>query len=166
MRSADIECLGWLCSRVQAGSIVQELKKTLALRAAVLRDGRLIEIDASMVVPGDMLQVEEGTIIAADGRLVSETALLQIDQSSVTGESLAIDQRRGDVCYAPSTVKKGKSPMLATATGDHSFVGRAAALVNQASYTDRHFTEMLDNIGSALLGFVILTLLVIFISSF
>jgi H+-transporting ATPase len=43
----------------QAGSIVDELKKTLALKAVVLRDGRLFEVEASEVVPGDILQVEE-----------------------------------------------------------------------------------------------------------
>lgn len=43
----------------QAGSIVEELKKTLALKAVVLRDGRLTEVEAGMVVPGDILQIEE-----------------------------------------------------------------------------------------------------------
>lgn len=43
----------------QAGSIVDELKKTLALKAVVLRDGRLYEIEAPEVVPGDILQIEE-----------------------------------------------------------------------------------------------------------
>lgn len=150
----------------QAGSIVQELKKTLASKAVVLREGHFIEIDASMVVPGDILQLEEGTNIAADGRLVSEEAFVQIDQSSITGESLAVDKRVGDVCYASSTVKSGQSLMMVTATGSQSFVGRAASLVNKASSTDGHFTQVLSNIGSALLGFVVFTLLVIFISSF
>jgi H+-transporting ATPase len=43
----------------QAGSIVEELKKTLALKATVLRDGKLQEIEAPEVVPGDILQIEE-----------------------------------------------------------------------------------------------------------
>lgn len=43
----------------QAGSIVDELKKTLALKAVVLRDGRLTEVEAPEVVPGDILQIEE-----------------------------------------------------------------------------------------------------------
>ena len=43
----------------QAGSIVDELKKTLALKAVVLRDGRLFEVEAPEVVPGDILQIEE-----------------------------------------------------------------------------------------------------------
>ena len=43
----------------QAGSVVDELKKTLALKAVVLRDGQLKEVEAPQVVPGDILQVEE-----------------------------------------------------------------------------------------------------------
>ena len=104
----------------QAGSIVEELKKTLALKAVVLRDGRNIEIEAPMVVPGDILQLEEGTIIAADGRITSDNGLIQVDQSSITGESLAIDKQNGDTCYASSAVKRGSCLMVVTATGDHS----------------------------------------------
>lgn len=48
----------------QAGSIVDELKKTLALKATVLREGNLIEVDAPQVVPGDILQIEEVRIAA------------------------------------------------------------------------------------------------------
>lgn len=51
-------CVGFV-QEFQAGSIVEELKKTLALKAVVLRDGRLFEIEAPQVVPGDILQVEE-----------------------------------------------------------------------------------------------------------
>jgi H+-transporting ATPase len=51
-------CVGFF-QEYQAGSIVDELKKTLALKAVVLRDGTLKEIEAPEVVPGDILQVEE-----------------------------------------------------------------------------------------------------------
>ena len=150
----------------QAGSIVEELKKTLALKAVVLRDGRLIEIEAPMVVPGDILQVEEGSIIPADGRIVTDEAFLQVDQSAITGESLAVDKQKGDTCYASSAVKRGETFIVVTATGDSTFVGRAAALVNAAASGPGHFTEVLNGIGIVLLVLVIFTLLVVWISSF
>ncbi|ETI24314.1 plasma membrane ATPase [Cladophialophora carrionii CBS 160.54] len=150
----------------QAASTVEELKKTLALKAVVLREGRLIEIEAPMVVPGDILQLDEGTIVPADGRLVTEDAYLQVDQSSITGESLAADKHLGDTCYASSAVKRGSAFMIVTATGDNSFVGRAAALVNAASGSTGHFTEVLNGIGTVLLTLVVLTLLVVWVSSF
>jgi len=150
----------------QAGSIVDELKKTLALKAVVLRDGALKEIEAPEVVPGDILQVEEGTIIPADGRIVTDDAFLQVDQSAITGESLAVDKHKNDSCYASSAVKRGEAFVVVTATGDNTFVGRAAALVNAASAGSGHFTEVLNGIGTILLLLVILTNLVVWVSSF
>ncbi|ANB11299.1 H(+)-exporting P2-type ATPase PMA1 [Sugiyamaella lignohabitans] len=150
----------------QAGSIVEELKKTLALQAVVLREGLLQEVDAAKIVPGEILQIEEGTIISADGRLVTTGCFLQIDQSAITGESLAVEKRCGDTVYASSTVKRGSTFMIVTATGDQTYVGRAATLVNKASAGSGHFTDVLNGIGSALLVLVIVTLLVVWVACF
>lgn len=158
-------CVGFL-QEYQAGSIVDELKKTLALKATVLRDGALIEIEAPEVVPGDIMQVEEGIIVPADGRIVTERAFLQVDQSAITGESLAVDKHRGDTCYASSAIKRGEAFVVITATGDSTFVGRAASLVASASGERGHFTQVLHGIGRILLILVIVTLLVVWISSF
>jgi len=127
------------------------LQKTLALKAVVLRDGTLKEIEAPEVVPGDILQVEEGTIIPADGRFVTEGCFCQVDQSAITGESLAVDKHHGDSCYASSAVKRGEAFVIVTATGDNTFVGRAAALVSQSAGGSGHFTEVLNGIGTILL---------------
>ena len=56
--------------------------------------------------------------------------------------------------------------MIVTATGDSTFVGRAAALVNKASAGTGHFTEVLNGIGTTLLVFVIVTLLVVWVCLF
>ncbi|ODV98060.1 hypothetical protein PACTADRAFT_47882 [Pachysolen tannophilus NRRL Y-2460] len=150
----------------QAGSIVAELKKTLANTAVVIRDGHIVEVMANEIVPGDILQLEDGTVIPADGRIVTEDVLLQVDQSAITGESLAVDKRHGDSTYSSSTVKRGEAFMVVTATGDNTFVGRAAALVNKAAGGQGHFTEVLNNIGTMLLVLVIVTLLLVWTASF
>ncbi|KAB8265633.1 hypothetical protein BDV32DRAFT_158042 [Aspergillus pseudonomiae] len=149
----------------QAGSIVDELKKTLALKAVVLRNSHLAEVDASAVVPGDILEIEEGTIIPADGRVLT-SRVLQVDQSGITGESLAVDKTNGDTCYSSSAVKHGQARLVVTATGDYTFVGRAAALVSAATSGTGHFTEVLNGISIVLLVLVIMTLLVVWVSSF
>lgn len=51
-------CVGFV-QEFQAGSIVEELKKTLALKAVLIRNGDIIEVDASEVVPGDILKIDE-----------------------------------------------------------------------------------------------------------
>ena len=102
----------------------------------------------------------------ADGRIISKDAFLQVDQSAITGESLAVDKHTDDFCYASTAVKRGNALVVITATGDHTFVGRAAAMVNAASSGSGHFTDVLQGIGTVLLVLVILTLLVVCISSF
>lgn len=158
-------CVGFI-QEYQAGSIVNELQKTLALKATVLRDGDLFEIEASEVVPGDILLLEEGIIVPADGRIISEGTFLQVDQSAITGESLAMDKHRGDTCYASSAVKRGEAFVVITATGDLTFVGRAASLVARAAGSTGHFTQVIHGIGTVLLVLVIVTLLVVWVSSF
>lgn len=82
----------------------------------------------------------------ADGR-VKSNYLLQVDQSSVTGESLAVNKCKDEVCYASSVVKRGEAYLVVTATGDDTFMGQTAALVNSASSSAGHFTEVLNHIG-------------------
>jgi Ca2+-transporting ATPase len=65
------------------------LESLLRIRAAVLRDGEVREIDAEDVVPGDIVWVEPGNRIPADSRLVSAHGL-EVDESLLTGESLAV----------------------------------------------------------------------------
>lgn len=108
----------------------------------------------------------QGTIIPADGRIVTEDAYLQVDQSALTGESLAVEKHKGDQCFASSAVKRGEAFIVITHTGDKTFVGRAAALVSAASSGTGHFTEVLNGIGTTLLILVIATLLIVWVSSF
>ena len=149
----------------QADSIVDELKKTLAQTAFVVRDGSLMEIPSNEIVPGDILRLDDGSVVPTDGRLVTKDAYLQVDQSSITGESLAVDKRFGDEIYSSSSVKTGISLMVVTATGDNTFVGRAAMLVNKAASGQGHFTQVLRGIGTKLLVLVVATLLVVWTSS-
>ncbi|CAI7625815.1 unnamed protein product [Penicillium viridicatum] len=150
----------------QAGNIVDSLKETLALRALAVRNCCIVEINADEVVVGDIIHVEDGTIIAADGRLVGDDAYIQVDQSGITGESLAVDKHKGDLIFASSAVKRGAGLMIVTAIGDHTFVGNAAVLVNKAGNTTGHFTRVLRAMARVLLILVLFTLLVVWISSY
>jgi H+-transporting ATPase len=104
--------------------------------------------------------------VPADGRIVTKDTHLQVDQSAITGESLAVNKHFGEVIYQSSTIKRGESLMMVTNTGDNTFVGRSAALVNAAAAGKGHFTEVLGGIGRRLLGLVVATLLVVWVSCF
>ena len=71
----------------KAAASVAALRKMVVVTARVRRDGRLAEISAGKLVPGDIVAIEAGNIVPADGRLV-KAATLEVDESALTGESL------------------------------------------------------------------------------
>lgn len=78
----------------KARKSLESLKKLSAPAAQVLRDGRAQEIPAAKVVPGDIVLLDAGSLVAADGRLL-ECHNLQVNESSLTGESLPVEKRAG-----------------------------------------------------------------------
>lgn len=108
----------------------------------------------------------QGTIIPADGIIATPNAHLQVDQSSVTGESLAVDKYTGDSCFASSAVKRGSAQLVVTLVGEHTNVGKTAALMSQASRGKGHFTIVLGRISKVLLVLVLLTLFVVWVACF
>ena len=146
----------------KADNAIAALKKTLALKARVLRDGTWRSIAAREVVPGDIVLVRLGNIIPADVTLV-EGEYLSVDQSALTGESLPVDKAVGDTAYASSVAKMGEMKAVVTATGAQTYFGRTAKLVESAGTTS-HFQRAVLRIGNFLilttLGLVALILVV------
>ena len=133
----------------QAANAVDALRKQLALRARVKRDGQWAEIDAANLVPGDILRLRLGDIIPADVRL-TEGEYLSVDQSALTGESLPVDKNIGDVAYSSSIAKQGEMVALVTATGAGTFFGKTAKLVSSAQSVS-HFQKAVLTIGNYLI---------------
>ena len=77
-----------------------------------------------------------------------------------------MDKHQGDCCFSSSAIKRGSGLLIVTHTGDRTFVGAAAELVNKADNGTGHFTKVLDQIGRILLTLVVITLLVVWIASF
>jgi H+-transporting ATPase len=133
----------------QAANAVEALKKQLALKARVRRDQKWQEIDATTLVPGDILRLRLGDIIPADVKLI-EGDYLSIDQSALTGESLPVNKKVGDVGYSGSVVKQGEMATLVTATGANTFFGKTAKLVSSAKSVS-HFQKAVLTIGDYLI---------------
>ena len=133
----------------QAGNAVAALKKTLALKARVRRDGTWTSIDASEVVPGDAIHVRVGDIVPADARLLDGDPL-EVDQSALTGESLPVSRRPGEVVYSGSIVKQGEMDALVYGTGANTYFGKTARLVETA-HTTSHFQKAVLKIGDYLI---------------
>jgi H+-transporting ATPase len=133
----------------QAANAVEALKKQLALKARVRRNGKWQETDAATLVPGDTLRLRLGDIIPADVKL-AEGDYLSVDQSALTGESLPVDKKPGDVGYSGSIAKQGEMVALVTATGSNTYFGKTAALVSSAKSVS-HFQKAVLTIGDYLI---------------
>ena len=133
----------------QAANAVEALKKQLALRARVKRNGKWQEVNAADLVPGDILRLRPGDIIPADAKL-SEGDYLSVDQSALTGESLPVDKKPGDVAYSGSVAKQGEMVALVTATGSNTYFGKTAKLVSSAKSVS-HFQKAVLTIGDYLI---------------
>ncbi|PSS18162.1 ATPase [Actinidia chinensis var. chinensis] len=129
-----------------AGNAAAALMAHLSPKTKVLRDGQWQEQDAAILVPGDIISIKLGDIIPADARLLEGDPLL-IDQSALTGESLAVTKRTGDEVYSGSICKHGEIEAVVIATGVHSFFGKAAHLVDSTEVVG-HFQKVLTSIGN------------------
>ncbi|XP_004291218.1 PREDICTED: plasma membrane ATPase 4-like isoform X2 [Fragaria vesca subsp. vesca] len=129
-----------------AGNAAAALMAGLAPKTKVLRDGRWTEQDASILVPGDIISIKLGDIVPADARLL-EGDPLKIDQSALTGESLAVTKNPGDEVFSGSTCKQGEIEAVVIATGVHTFFGKAAHLVDSTNNVG-HFQKVLTAIGN------------------
>lgn len=103
-------------------------------------------MDASFLVPGDVVSIKLGDIVPADARLL-EGDPLKIDQSALTGESLPVTKNPGDEVYSDSTCKQGEIEAVVIATEVHTFFGKAAHLVDSTNQVG-HFQKVLTTIGN------------------
>lgn len=133
----------------QAGNATAALKATLALQAKVKRDGTWSTVPARQLVPGDLMRIRIGDIIPADARLL-EGDPIQVDQSALTGESLPVTRKSGEAVYSGSILKQGEIDAIVYATGQQTYFGKTAHLVETA-HTVSHFQRAVLKIGDYLI---------------
>jgi Ca2+-transporting ATPase len=107
----------------RAEQAAREVRKLLALRARVVRDGRTLDVAAEEVVPGDVMTLAAGDRIAADGRWL-EASAVEVNESILTGESLPVVKGADEPAAAGTTLTRGSGLVLATATGPQTAIGR------------------------------------------
>jgi len=133
----------------QAGNAVEALKRKLASKSRVLRDGSWQVIEASQLVPGDVIRIRLGDIVPADVTL-KEGEYLTIDQSAMTGESLPVTKKIGDTAYSGSVARQGEMVGEVTETGANTFFGKTTELVMSAKSVS-HFQKAVIQIGNFLI---------------
>ncbi|HVX86557.1 MAG TPA: plasma-membrane proton-efflux P-type ATPase [Phycisphaerae bacterium] len=148
-----------------ADNAIAALKAKLAVRARVLRDGKWINPPARELVPGDIIRVRLGDIVPADARLLDGDPV-EVDQSALTGESLPVERKGGDPLFSGSILRLGECQALVYATGQNTYFGKTAQLVQEA-HTVSHFQRAVLKIGNYLIFLAIgLVLLIITVALF
>nr|WP_225425656.1 cation-transporting P-type ATPase [Lactiplantibacillus plajomi] len=158
-----------------AQKATDSLKKMLPTYTHVRRDGTSQQIDATKLVPGDVFTIQAGNSISADARIVAATAL-QIDESALTGESVAVDKKpayaHGDgkfaeqnVVYAGTVAVNGTATAVAMRTGMQTEFGQIASLTQQQKTTASPLTAELNRLTRQISLITILIGLVFFVAA-
>ena len=146
---------------VKAEQSLQSLKNLSGPEAKVLRDGTVVQIPARELVVGDVILLEAGDMIPADGRLI-ENASLKIDESALTGESLAVEKNmdtilteaplgdRTNMLFSGSFVTYGRGKAVVTDIGMQTEVGKIAGLLKSTSEKQTPLQVSLEVFGKKL----------------
>ena len=147
---------------VRAEAALSALKRMLAARARVVRDGHQVEIDAAELVPGDLVLIEAGDRVPADGRLI-DAHRLAVDESSLTGESVPTEKgavartvadrplaERRHMAYMNTVVTRGRGRLLVTDTGMATETGRLAGMLRETPTETTPLQRQLDRLGERL----------------
>lgn len=146
---------------VKAEQSLNSLKELSAPVAKVLRDGKVIPVPAKDVTIGDEVFLEAGDYVPADGRILTN-ASLKIDESALTGESLAVEKTeavideevplgdRTNMVFSGSFVTYGRGSFLVTAIGMNTEVGKIASLLKATSEKKTPLQKNLDEFGKKL----------------
>ena len=146
---------------IKAEQSLQSLKKLAGPQAKVLRDGSTIQLPARELVVGDVILVEAGDMIPADARLI-ENASLKVDESALTGESLAVEKGleailaeaplgdRTNMLFSGSFVTYGRGKAVVTDIGMQTEVGKIAGLLKSTSEKQTPLQVSLEEFGKKL----------------
>jgi H+-transporting ATPase len=147
----------------QAGNAIEALKKKLALEARVRRNGKWRDIPARQLVPGDIIRLRLGDIIPADAKLL-EGDPIEVDQSTLTGESLPVERKKEDSVYSGSIVNQGEIEAIVYSTGANTYFGKTAQMVEGVK-TVSHFQKAVLKIGDYLIVIAISLVVLILITA-
>ncbi|MER2038860.1 MAG: cation-translocating P-type ATPase [Solibacillus sp.] len=159
---------------VRAEKSLNSLKELSAPISKVMRNGEVVEIPSRDVIVGDLLILEAGDFISADGRVI-ESYSLQINESSLTGESLAIDKiantiyetdialgDKKNMVFSGSFVTNGRGKVVVTSIGMDTEIGKIASLLDNAQEKKTPLQVSLDQFGKRLAIGIIIICLIIF----
>ncbi|NOS90855.1 MAG: cation-translocating P-type ATPase [Cyclobacteriaceae bacterium] len=157
----------------QAERSMEALKKLSILPAKVVRNGTTTEINAEELVPGDLVFLEAGDMVPADGRIL-RSSQLQVDEAALTGESLPVEKKGGQVdegttlaertnmLYKGTFITKGNTRCMITSTGMLTELGKIASLVQSAEQAATPLEQKLGEFSKKLIKVTVALVVIIF----
>ncbi|MCA9973254.1 MAG: cation-translocating P-type ATPase [Anaerolineales bacterium] len=146
----------------RAEQAIAALKKLAVPTVKVRRNGRIVEVSARELVPGDVVLLEAGNLVPADARLI-ESVNLKIEEAALTGESEPVDKRTeaqqgedvplGDqhnMAFMGTVITYGRGTAVITGTGMETELGNIAELIQGVEQEQTPLQRRLDNLGKSL----------------
>ena len=138
---------------------IEALQQMATPHARVKRNGQAVEIPSAEVVPGDLLLLESGDMVTADGT-VAEAFHLELDESVLTGESVAVRKTAEDTVFKNTYVTGGNARVTVTTTGMKTQIGQVASRL-QTLETEKSSFQVELAILSKRLSIITLVILVV-----
>jgi P-type Ca2+ transporter type 2C len=158
----------------RAHKAISALKKSMIVTAQVLRDNAVTEVDASTLVPGDIILLDAGMMVPADVRILESNGL-QAAESSLTGESIPVQKTvdslaqnvaladRANMAWMSTAVTKGTAYGVVVATGARTAIGKVATMLDEIDDSAQHFKDRTRTLSFQLGGFAITSATTLFL---
>ena len=145
-----------------ASKALEALRKMSAPLAKVVRDGKVQRIDTSLLVPGDIVELEAGDLVPADARILS-AANFKADESAMTGESVPVSKENIDslpentsladrlnMIISSTVITNGRATCVVVATGMETEVGRIANMLMDEDDNETPLQKKMTEISKVL----------------
>ncbi|WP_193322886.1 heavy metal translocating P-type ATPase [Pyrobaculum calidifontis] len=139
--------------RLRTGEAVKRLAQLQPPRARVKRGEGWVEVEASGVGAGELVEVREGERVPVDGYVEEGVGL--VDESAFTGEPLPVEKGRGDLVLAGTALVRGRLVVRATRSGRHTYLAEVVKLVRQAQNARLPIQRLVDRVAGVFTWVVI-----------
>ncbi len=147
-------------SKLKTGDAIEKLLTLQAKTALVMRDGKEIEIPIDQVVRGDLIVVKPGGKIPVDGVLTEGSSY--VDESMVTGESIAVEKKIGDLVVSGTINTKGHFVFRATKVGEETLLASIIKMVGEAQGSKAPIQGLADKISSVFVPVILVFAVLVF----
>ncbi|MCQ2533605.1 MAG: cation-translocating P-type ATPase [Clostridia bacterium] len=159
----------------KADEALAALKKMSSPQAKVIRDGKIIMVDSSSIVPGDIVTLDAGDSVCADIRLINSSSL-KVEEASLTGESVPVEKEadvvlgsdvsigdRKNMVYMGTALTYGRAKGIVVATGENTELGKIANKLSNIEDDETPLQKNLTSLGKILAVVCLVVCVIVFI---